>query len=208
METKIKSSKCSKGITRGRWHQAGHAHCSFPQVGLKTTEATAALKPESEEERSGWGHACLHWWPSVLCIRNTISAKLSSLISHVCGNYDFIGLHNVLSNYWWYLFVYFYMRIYICIFSNGWHWCTQTKPEEVKEDARRRHQHTEEVNTHPLTEQQWQEQWACPCHAAVRAGAPGWCQQPSSAHTPPTAVLQPFAACGPLSILPQQLRPC
>lgn len=35
----------------------------------------------------------------VLCIYNTISAKLSSFISHVCGNYGLIELHNVLSNY-------------------------------------------------------------------------------------------------------------
>ena len=126
------SQKCSEGTAWGRWHRVGHAHRSFPLVGLKPTKATTLLKPEPEEEWSGWGHTCLHWWPSVLCICNTISAKLSSFTSRACGNYDLIGLHNVLSNYWLYLFVYFSMHVYPCIFSNSWHWSTQTKSEEER----------------------------------------------------------------------------
>lgn len=51
----------------------------------------------------------------VLCIYNTISAKLSSFISHVCGNYDLIELHNVLSNYWLYLLIYFHTCKYTYI---------------------------------------------------------------------------------------------
>lgn len=208
METKIKPSKCSEGITQGRRHRASDAHCSFPQVGLKSTTATAALKPQPEEERSGRGHACLHWWPSVLCISNTISAKLSSFISHVCSNYDLIGLHNVLSNYWLYLFVYFYMRIYIYILSNSWHWCTQSKSEDVRRML------AEETSTQRRwTPIHWRSSNGkssepVPCHTAIRDGAPGWGEQPSSAHALPTAVLQPSAACEPLSILPQQLSPC
>lgn len=210
METKIKPSKNLEGITQERWHQIGHAHCSFLQVRLKTTKATAALKSEPEEQRSGWGHACLHWRSSLLCICNTISTKLSSFISRVCSNYDSIELHNVLSNYRLYLFVYLYIHIYTYIFSNSWHWCTQTKSEAERRmlDEGTRTQRGSTPIYWWSSNGQNSEPAHTPTMLQTKLGSwMGWttlrgtcgCQQP---------FLQPFLASGPLSIPLQQLRPC